>query len=158
MGNRLLKRLSGRVSSCRPAVGVPWLMAAAGVVWSAVGVMLDRRAYHWLRPMALGRATAFGLAGAILGLIAYRILFARLARRNIARIGAFSGRICLFAFQAWRSYLMIALMIGLGLTLRALPVSRAFLAVLYCAMGSALLIASLHYHIVVWRMLTRRKP
>ena len=77
-------------------------------------------------------------------------MFARLARRNIQRIRELSPhkeKICLFAFQALQSYVLIIGMITLGILLRLSPIPREYLAIVYLAIGFALVYASLQY----WR-------
>ncbi len=125
-----------------PSVPRPWLMAIAGLLWCGVGAMLWLHAAQWLRDlrgeMALPLALGLGLG---LGLAAHLALFLRLARKNLARLRRYPARACLFAFQAWRGYLMIALMIGLGIALRHSPIPRHVLAVLYGSIGTALILS-----------------
>jgi len=129
----------------KPAVPKTWLIAIAGLVWFGVGVMLCRLAYVWLQPDSAARRTLLGAAGIGLALVVQRLMLARVARRNIARIETYAERGCLFAFQAWRSYLLIIGMIGLGFTLRHSTLPRDWLAVAYLAMGGGLLLASARY-------------
>ena len=129
----------------KPAVPKTWLIAIAGLVWFGVGVMLCRLAYVWLQPDSAGRRTLLGAAGVCLALVVQRLMLARVARRNIDRIETYAERGCLFAFQAWRSYLLIIAMIGLGITLRHSTLPRDWLAVAYLAMGGGLLLASMRY-------------
>jgi hypothetical protein len=102
--------------------------------------LLWLRAFEWLHdlraPMLLP-----SLLGAGLGVVAHLTMFLRIARKNLARLRAYPPRVCLFAFQAWRGYLMIGLMIGLGVALRHLPIPRHTLAVLYGAIGTALILS-----------------
>lgn len=123
-----------------PSVRRPWLIAIAGLLWCAVGVMLWLHAIEWLREprgeMALHLAVGLGL-----GVIAHLTLFTRIARKNLARLRAYPPRACLFAFQAWRGYLMIALMIALGLALRHSPIPTHYLAVGYATIGTALILS-----------------
>jgi hypothetical protein len=87
-----------------------------------------------------------GLAGAGLALLAARYLFARIVRSNIARIERGPDRASAFAFQAWKSYVVTVGMIALGITLRHSSIPRPALAVVYEAIGGALLLTSLLYH------------
>jgi hypothetical protein len=123
-----------------PSVPRPWLIAVAGVLWCAVGVMLWLHAIVWLRDLRGEMALPLSL-GLGLGIIAHLALFARIARKNLARLRSYPPRACLFAFQAWRGYLMIALMIALGLLLRHLPIPTHYLAVGYIAIGTALILS-----------------
>jgi hypothetical protein len=131
----------------KPSVHKAWLHLAAGAVWLGVGLMLDDFAAGWLRPVALPRMLLFTLAGLSLAAAIYSFGFSRLARRNIQRITRIPGRrVCLFAFQAWPSYPLVAFMIALGIYLRvysSLP--KPMLAILYLGIGTALFASSLHY-------------
>ncbi len=85
-----------------------------------------------------------------IGFIKGHFLLSRMARRNISRIlglAPHKEKICLFAFQAIQAYLVIFGMMGLGIVLRHSSVARESLAVVYLAIGSALIYASIPYWI-----------
>ena len=107
-------------------------------------------ALGWLADVPLPWSVLLGLCGLILGLLIHRINFSRVARRNIERICLSSERPCLFSFQAWHSWLLVALMIALGVTLRHSPLPRSVLAVMYAAIGTALFSGSLQYYRHLW--------
>ena len=96
---------------------------------------------------ALAILTTVGivLAGVLLALGFHHFVLARLVRRNMARIERYADKGCLFAFQAWRSYGLILVMVVLGALLRHTALPREILAVLYTAMGGALVLSSLAY-------------
>jgi uncharacterized membrane protein len=123
-----------------------WLFSIAGVVWSAVGLLLLGYAIVWLAPVDVRTEVVLALTGAGLALLAARYLFARIVRSNIARIERGPARASAFSFQAWRSYVVTVFMIALGITLRHSAIPRPALAVVYEAIGGALLITSLLYH------------
>jgi len=160
-GTERMDKSNKPLSFVKPAAPKTWLIAIAGLVWSIVGLMLCRMAYHWLAPLPLSKIAFLGTAGLCLALLAYFVLFAGLARKNIQRIDQYVDRSCIFAFQAWKSYLIIILMISLGVVIRHTPFPRSYLAVIYAAMGGALLLASLHYYGWLWttaRGKTHRQP
>lgn len=130
----------------KPAVPKCWLFVASGVIWSAVGLMLGITAIRWLIPEGLLRGAGFGLAGLILTVGFFRKRFSHLAQQNIHRLRKLPERGCFFAFQAWKSYLIILIMITLGSTLRHLPIQRPILAVVYMAIGAALFLGSFPYY------------
>jgi hypothetical protein len=136
----------------KPAVPKHWLIAIAGVVWSAVGGMLCHRAWGWLRPMPRTHFTGLLTAGLVLAVVMHRIMLSRVAKRNMLRICSYAERGCLFAFQAWRSYLIILLMIAAGSFVRHSAIPREFLALVYTAMGGALVLSSLGYFALFWRV------
>ncbi len=113
------------------------------------GAFLSFRAVLWFRASHQSVYWLAGLALA-LGFLKGHLLLSRMARRNIRRIFELSPhkeKICLFAFQAIQAYLVIFGMIGLGILLRHSSTRREALAVVYLAIGSGLMYASIPY----WR-------
>ncbi len=141
----------------KPSVPKCLLIALAGLMWSTVGVMLCSMAYHWLKEVDCPTAFPFGLFGIILSLAAYRFGFSGIARKNIDRICLLPEKGCIFAFQAWKSYLIIVVMITLGIILRHSPIPKHYLAIVYTTVGGALLLSSLHYYRGLWRLLILKK-
>jgi hypothetical protein len=127
------------------------LFLTAGLTWTAVGVGLIAVALFWLL-----NAERYALPTLVLGLVAgwfiYRLGFLRMVRQNVARVRQLAPekeRICVFAFQAWRSYIIVPVMILLGYALRHLPVAKVFIAPVYLGIGLGLALASIHYYIQV---------
>jgi hypothetical protein len=119
-----------------------WLAVVAGLVWFGVGVMLCLNAIGWLRALHDVLEFPLGVAGLGLGLAAYALMFSRIARKNTARLESLPARVCVFAFQGWRGYGIVAFMITLGITLRHSPIPKHWLAVVYMAIGTALVMSS----------------
>lgn len=117
----------------------------AGAVWLLVALYLLGLALGWISEGGFPGGLLVGLAGIGLALAIHRLGFSRVARRNLDRIGHYPDKVCLFAFQAWQSYLVVVLMILLGKTLRRLPIPHPLLAVLYCGIGGGLGLSSLLY-------------
>jgi hypothetical protein len=127
-------------------VDTRWLFLVAGLLWSGVGVMLDRRAIRWLTPVAIPQVWVYVLSGLLLALMIYKFGFLRLAKKNIWRINQMQKKVSLFAFQKRSSYFIVVVMILMGKSVRRLPIPRPYLAVLYFGIGGGLLLASLHYY------------
>lgn len=108
------------------------------MLWVLAGRWLARMDWRYI---AIGAGT--GLA---LGLVIYRFGFSRIAKKNIYRIAAKSNPACVFAFQAWRSYLLIAIMISVGIALRHSTLPRLLLAVIYSSIGTGLACSSTLYY------------
>jgi len=142
--------------SLKPGVSKIWLIALAGLMWSVVGFVLCRLAYHWLAVIRGRGAVPLELLGIVLALTAHQFCFSRIAQKNIARLSLLTEKTCIFAFQRWRSYFLIGLMITVGIALRNLPIPRPYLAILYTTIGGALFLASLQYYGCLWRIVAQR--
>jgi hypothetical protein len=147
-----------KFSKMKPTASISWLIAAAGFTWSAVGILMLRLACGWLGALVLRRAVLSGISGMTGAVIAYHFVFSGIAQKNLGRISLFPGKACFFAFQAWKSYFVIVIMITLGGILRHSAIPREYLAALYLTIGGALLLSSLHYYIRLWLLNFRRKP
>jgi hypothetical protein len=136
-----LKRLN-------PAVGKIWLQLAAGLMWSGVGGMLIAFASRWLKLVDWLTLLLLILAGFLLGTTIYLFGFSKLARKNIRRIDSLAKqRNCIFAFQEWKTYPLVAFMIALGIYLRVYsPIPKPLLAILYLGIGFSLFASSIHYY------------
>jgi hypothetical protein len=142
----------------KPAVSKYWLIGLAGVTWSGVGIMLCRLACKWLAVILWQRSLPLGSLGLILAWTAYRWGFSGIAKKNIDRLCLLSEKACIFAFQAWRSYIIIMVMIMMGVTIRRSALPKQFLAVIYMAMGGALLLSSFHYYRRLWLVKIKKRP
>jgi len=142
----------------KPAVSKYLLMALAGLMWSVVGIILCRLGYVWLKAVHRSLALALGSLGLILALTAYRFGFLKIALKNINRLCLLSDKTCIFAFQAWKSYLIIIVMVMLGMALRHSPLPRHFLAVIYVTIGGGLFCSSFHFYQRIWRVKIRNEP
>ncbi len=138
-------RMKKTFESCKPSVRRHWLFFAAGVVWLAVGIGLLAVACFWLYHSAWPLSLVVGPLGIALGLIVYSFGFSRIIRKNLDRISGKPEVVCLFAFQAWRSYFLIMAMILMGYTLRHSPMPKYIDAMIYLTMGSALVCGSSLY-------------
>lgn len=130
-----------------PAVSRTILVRSAAIVWAGVGAFLSIRGMLWFRE---SERNIFWMAliALLIGLIKGHFVLAKLARKNIQRIYELSphkAKICIFAFQAALSYLLIIGMITLGILLRLSPIPREYLAMIYLAIGVGLLYASMQY-------------
>lgn len=134
------------ISKLNPAVPRHFLFAIAGVLWTIAGVLLCIRGEIWLEAFPLG--TEFALETISLGLAVagYFFFFMKVVQKNIDRISRLPERACLFAFTAWHGYIMIALMITIGITLRNASIPKFYLSIPYTAMGGILLIGSFRFY------------
>ena len=132
-----------------PAASRTTLTRTAALVWGLVGIGLIVRGALWLA--GIKSSLIWILPSAVLlGALKGWFIFRALARRNIERITQLSPhkeKICIFAFQAMQSYLLILAMIAVGILLRLSPLPREYLSLLYLAIGLGLVVGSVAY----WR-------
>ena len=145
-------------SRLKPAVSKYWLIAASGLMWSTVGIMLCKLAYRWLTTILWNWAVPLGFLGIISAWVAYYLGFSKIALKNIDRLCLFSEKVCLFAFQTWESYLIIGLMVTFSTILRHSPIPKQYLSVIYLTIGGALLLSSFHYYLRLWYVIILKQP
>lgn len=131
----------------KPGVCKNWLQLTAGFIWLGVGAMLIGFASRWLKPVAFPSLLWLILAGGLLAIAIYFFGFSKMAIKNIKRITQLEGeKVCLFAFQRWTSYPLVAFMITLGIYLRTYsPIPKPQLAILYLGIGGGLSLSSTCY-------------
>ncbi len=133
-------------SAFRLEVDRRWLYAIAAVAWSGAGLILLGWTVRWLVDVSVPVEIGLGVAGALTAGVAGHFLFGRIVLRNIRRIAEGPDRASVFAFQPFKSYVVMASMIALGVVLRHSSLPRPALAVVYEAIGGALLGASTFYY------------
>ncbi|MDD2272455.1 MAG: hypothetical protein PHP95_09270 [Desulfuromonadaceae bacterium] len=106
----------------------------------AVRWMVDLPGSSLLVVSVVGAGIMLGAAIALFG-------FRRIARHNINRIQAMPKRSCIFAFQKWQNYILIAFMMSLGLFIRRTHIlSPIYMSIMYMGIGCALLSTSVLYY------------
>ncbi len=95
------------------------------------------RGWHWLGPQP-GLLLVALLAGTLKSLF----LLDRISRRCLHRIALFDDNTCLGAVYSWKSWLLVPAMIAMGVVARHLWAPGPVPAILYLAIGWALLVSS----------------
>jgi uncharacterized membrane protein len=144
-----------RFSKYDPAVDKKFLVALSGIIWTVVGIVLCNLAVKWLSQTPAKSVLVLGLAGIILSLLIHHFGFLKIVDKNIARIMAKEGKVCIFGFQPWKSYLLIMVMIVMGMTLRNSTVPKPYLAIIYIGFGGAMLLSSLRYHRIFIKLINK---
>jgi hypothetical protein len=139
----------------RPAVTKNVLLFLAGFVWICVGTMLLFLAFSWLAKVANINIYLFGGAGVVLALLAHHFGFLKIVNKNLERILPMDEKKCLFSFMPWKSYLIIVVMITMGAILRHSMIPKQYLAILYTAIGLALILSSVRYMRIFFREIRR---
>lgn len=129
-----------------PTIRSHYLFALAGIFWTIAGGILCVRAAIWMGMLSPGAAIVVALLSIIGVGTGYVFGFTKIVVKNINRINQMPERANIFAFTAVRGYVMIALMMTIGITLRNSSIPKYYLAVLYFAMGGILLIGSVQFY------------
>jgi hypothetical protein len=137
--------MNHKIKKFDPAVDKRLLIALSGFIWTTVGVILIRLAAGWLSSIALKPALILWITGIALALLIHHFGFLRIVNQNIERIASMKEKVCIFAFQAWKSYAIIAVMVGLGIILRHSPLPKHYLSVVYIGFGGAMILSSIRY-------------
>jgi hypothetical protein len=112
-----------------------WAIGASILMVRGVIYVSDRSWHAWV----LG-----GVLAVIIAIPKSRFMLDRVAAKAVARIRR-RGRSCYFGFFSWKSWLLVGLMMGGGITLRQLVVhpgviGAGIMGALYMGIGSALAI------------------
>jgi hypothetical protein len=129
-----------------PAVPRHFLYAIAGLLWTLAGGLLCLRGAMWLGEFQFPVIASIEAASIAIAAAGYIFLFAGIVRKNIARIGRLPDRACVFAFTAWRGYIMIGVMMTAGITLRNSSLPLYYLSLPYTVMGCILLTGSVMFY------------
>lgn len=140
----------------KPAVTSYLLLFIAGTVWLLVGFMLLSLAFTWLSRASNINNHLFMIVGAVCALLIHHFGFLKIADKNLKRILEMKNKTCIFAFIPWKSYLIIAIMVLMGALLRHSIIPKHYLAVLYIAIGLALVLSSIRYLRAFFREVGRR--
>lgn len=133
------------ISKLKPAVAKSVLLFLAGLSWFCVGTMLLVLAYFWLSDAHRAPGLMYFGFGAAAALLIHYFGFQKIAGKNINRILLKSGRQCIFSFFSWKSYIIIVVMVMMGKLFRNSSIPKPYLAILYTAIGLALILSSLKY-------------
>lgn len=140
-----------------PKVGKNILILISGLLWSLVGLFLISLTVKWLSLLSEVYIIVDGLTGVILGLIIAYFGFSHIAKKNLARILQYQKeKICIWAFQKWSSYLLIAFMMSLGILMRnASFIPKYILSPIYIGIGLALFLSSFVYYRFLLQQINR---
>ena len=119
-----------------------FLMLLAGGIWMIAGAMVvmvgvNATLQPWTAPMLLG---------SLLVLAAFLSMFLMISRQHARRIMGYPDRLMpIYYFFDARSYVIMAVMIFLGASVRMAGfVPDAIIALFYCGLGAALVIAGIY--------------
>lgn len=147
--------MSSGLKKFDPAVDKRLLVALSGIIWTVVGILLCNLSINWLSETPIQKAVLLGLSGFMLAMAIHHFGFLKLVDKNIERIMAKEGKVCIFAFQPWKSYLIVLVMICMGIVLRQSSFPKSYLSVIYTGFGGAMLLSSIRYYRVFIKITPR---
>ena len=131
----------------KPAVHRKWLILLSGIMWSGVGIFLSGLAIKWMIKLETTQIGLIVITGLILGVGISYFGFSKIAQNNINRIKELPEKPCVFAFQKWHSYVLIAFMMTMGIMMRTSGlIPKPLLAPVYIGIGFALFSSSILYY------------
>ena len=142
-----------RIDRIKPAVDKNVLIFLSGLVWVGVGTMLLSISYSWLQSSQTGYPLLFAGVGIAAALMIHHFGFLRIVDKNLGRLLPMQGKRCVFSFMPWKSYLLVAIMVTMGMVLRRSSIPKMYLSVFYIAMGLSLILSSVRYLRVFLRQL-----
>lgn len=137
--------MSRNIKDLTPAVNKNYLIFLSGLMWVAVGVLLLSFSYSWLRAAHFHHATLFVGTGVAAALVIHHFGFLKIVDKNLGRILPMEGKKCVFSFMTWKSYILVAVMVTMGILLRHSPIPKTYLSVLYIGIGLSLVLSSIRY-------------
>lgn len=129
----------------KPGVNKNYLLFLSGLMWICVGILLMSFAIHWLLNYNNTIKIISSCIGIILALIIHHFGFLKLVDKNLDRILPIEGKKCVFSFMTWKSYLIVAVMMTMGIMLRHSSIPKQYLSVIYIGIGLALFLSSIRY-------------
>ncbi len=141
----------------KPAAPKYILLAISGLMWFGVGIFLNTYVYSWLSPDFQVKHFILIGSGIALSLIIHRFGFSRVANKNLKRIDLMPSRPCIFSFMSWKSYVLVIIMIGFGISLRLSPIPKNYLSIIYTGIGLALMLSSIQYFKIAFILFFRKE-
>jgi hypothetical protein len=129
----------------KPVVSKTILVLIAGLVWVVAGTVLSRLAIIWWQKYTGSFLILFIILGLILGIIKGYYIFSGIVRKNIDRISRMDRNGFILAFIPWKTYLLITAMMAFGMTLRHSALPKQYLAIIYMAVGLAMVVSGFQY-------------
>jgi hypothetical protein len=123
----------------KPGVSRTTHLFAAGLLWTAVGIMLIIRGWN-----ASGGAMIPLTVGLVVGTAKSLLVLDRSALGSIDRILRLHDGACLGAVYSWKTWSLVLVMMASGILLRLFWTPGPVIGAIYLAVGWALLLSSRH--------------
>lgn len=130
----------------KPGVPKRWLFFMAALVWAYAAYRVLKMAWQYApqSSLALWKVIVLGLVGFVLF---FNFVFLKVCRKHIRRISSMEQKKpCLFAFFGWKSYLLIAIMVSMGVVFARWQLIPLFLqGIFYISLGLSLFLSALMF-------------
>ena len=123
----------------KPGVSARIHLFLAALIWSVVGFFLLTNGFFLI---SVQGHLWYGAAGLVLGTAKTFFILDRVARKNVNRIKNFEDKVCIGSVYSWKTWVLVAAMIGLGRFLRTTLLPGEIVGLIYTAVGWALMLAS----------------
>jgi hypothetical protein len=150
----IMNQMESWFHACKPAAPARMHLLFAAMLWTGVGGALVFFGARWALAAHFSHGWLLLAAAVGVGLFKSRLVLRRTAKRTIGRILTRGDDRCIGGFLSWRTWLFVALMMGLGRALRGGLAPRGLVGVIYVAVGAALLLTTP----VLWRAWHRHPP
>jgi hypothetical protein len=121
------------------------LVLLAGAMWCGVGILLVHFALTWIAVTTGTEKILLYVAGFLAAMPIHHFGFLKVADKNLRRLLPLSEKRCVFSFMTWKSYILVAFMMTLGITLRHSSLPKPYLSVLYNGIGLGLFLSGIRY-------------
>lgn len=99
------------------------------------------RGFNWI---GAGMPRWLVLLGLLLGTVKSLLVLDKTAKKSLQRIMELDDNTCIGAVYSWKTWLLVALMMTFGITMRRLTDPGMVIGTLYMAIGWALFLSSRH--------------
>lgn len=123
----------------KPGVSARIHLFLAALIWSVVGFFLLTNGFFLI---SVQGHLWYGVVGLVLGTAKTFFILDRVARKNVNRIKNFEDKVCIGSVYSWKTWFLVAAMIGLGRFLRTTLLPGEIVGLIYTAVGWALMLAS----------------
>lgn len=123
----------------KPGVSRSVHLFIAPLLWTAIGSMLMVRGWGWL---GSGSGQWLVVVAVSIGTLKSRFILDKTAKHSIQRIVAFEDGTCIGAVYSWKTWLLVALMMAAGITIRKLTEPGLIVGTIYFGIGWALALSS----------------
>jgi hypothetical protein len=131
----------------KPGVPKRYLLLVAGIVWTIAGTILLTKGASYVLQFSNFKILRFIIAF-LFGIGFYWVLFTRISLKHINRIKSIDiVKPCIFSFFNFKSYLLVALMISMGIVLRKTEwINHDLLFTFYMGMAIPLLLSAARFY------------